>query len=407
MRMKKTVAVLGTFDTKGQEFQYLMECLRDFQISVVTIDVGTGDPVSVVPDYRAAESPACRCTKRPPKEEWMEMLAREAASYLEKLIGRREVDGVISMGGGQGTFLANRVFRTLPVGMPKVLMSTLALLKDSAEQFLGLNDTMVINSLVDIAGLNKILKMNIRKAAAAMAGMAGCGPQTAEGSDRPAVGISCWGVTTPCVEAVRRVLERHGYEVYIFHANGEGGAMLERFARDGLLKGVADITLSEVTMPLAGSYQDAVPERLTCAGKAGIPQVVVPGGVDMVLRHKEELSALSKRKVYRHTPEVVFVRSSKEENVRFAKVIAEKLNRASGDITVLIPQKGLSMADRPGGPLYEPETDRVLFKTLKDQLLPQIKVLEMDCHITDTRFGETAAEILIEKMKEEEKKNDR
>lgn len=134
MRMKKTVAVLGTFDTKGQEFQYLMECLRDFQISVVTIDVGTGDPVSVVPDYRAAESPACRCTKRPPKEEWMEMLAREAASYLEKLIGRREVDGVISMGGGQGTFLANRVFRTLPVGMPKVLMSTLALLKDSAEQ---------------------------------------------------------------------------------------------------------------------------------------------------------------------------------------------------------------------------------------------------------------------------------
>lgn len=405
--MGKTAAVLGTFDTKGEEFGYLLKCLHSLHIDTITVDVGTGCPVSFVPNYRAADGLQSELEAYPDKEEWMGCLAQEAALYIGKLIREGKVDGVISMGGGQGTFLANRVFRTLPVGMPKVLLSPLALLKDSAEQFLGLNDTMVMNSLVDIAGLNKVLKQNIRKAASAIAGMLENDIASEEEADKSAVGISCWGVTTPCVEQVRASLERHGYEVYIFHANGEGGKMLERFAREGLLQGVADITLSEVTMPLAGSYQEEVPGRLTGAGDRGIPQVVVPGGLDMVLRHKEEVEQISDRKIYRHTPEVVFVRSNKMENIRFAEVIAERLNRAKGSVTVFLPERGLSMADSLRGPLYEPDTDQIFFQTLKEKLSPWIEVIDMDCNITDVQFGKRVAAVLIDKMeKEEGVKND-
>ena len=203
---------------------------------------------------------------------------------------------------------------------------------------------------------------------------------------------------------VRRILEEAGYEAYVFHANTEGGSLLEKFVAQGMLSGVADITLSEVSMPIAGSYQEPVPGRLEHAGTKEVPAVVVPGGLDMILIHKEEVSQESDRKVYFHTPEVVFARSNAEENKMFAETIAGKLNGTDGNITVMIPEKGVSMVDKEGGIFYEPETDKVLFDTLKNNLSEKIEVKEMACHINDPLFAREIAETLLNKMKHGGKK---
>lgn len=396
--MGKTVAVIGTFDTKAKEFLYLIRCLNEFGLSVIAIDVGTDSQSEVQPDYRAAEALDPGMRDRISKDKWMEAVAGQAVLIVKPLLDKDKIQGVISMGGGQGTFLANRIFRELPIGMPKLLMSTLALLEDSAQQFLGLNDTLVMNSLVDIAGLNSVLEENIQKAAGAMAGMISFGMPQKQREKKRSIGISCWGVTTPCVDTVREILTEKGYEVYVFHANREGGMMLERFVREGLLDGVADITLSEVSMPLADSYQKPLPDRLESAGEKGIPQVVVPGGLDMVLKHKEEAKADTGRKVYYHTPDVVFVRSNQEENKRFAETISRKLNGAKGPTVLMLPLGGISKVDGKGGIFHEPETNAVLFDTLKAGIEDNVELIEMECEITDPDFGRKIAEVLIDKV---------
>lgn len=400
----RTAAVVGTFDTKGIEFSYLISCLQAFGVQTIAVDVGTRPSSEIIPDYRAADLLDSKELGRKTKEDRMRCLAAEANRIIEKLVGEGTVHGVISMGGGQGTFLAREVLSHLPIGFPKVLVSTLAHMKDSASQFQGLNDTLVMNSLVDIAGLNQVLKDILQQAAGALSGMLFNQLEEKKSVPKPAVGISCWGVTTPCVNQVRKRLEEQGYEVYAFHANGEGGAMLEKFVKEGLLCGVADLTLSEITMPMADSYQEPVTGRLETDGPYPVPRVVVPGGVDMVLRGREELAALTDRKVYYHTPDVIFVRSSREENERFAAEICRRLEQLTGPVTVMLPLEGISMADSPDGPLYDPGTDRVLFQNLRENLSVGIPVIEMPCNINDTSFADKAAEVLINKMKMEEKK---
>lgn len=402
----RTAAVIGTFDTKGKEFAYLTACLEAFGVETVTVDVGTGPSLELDADYRMSELIGEEILKAGPKEKRMKCLAAKADRVIGKLVSEGAIQGVISMGGGQGTFLAREIFSHIPIGFPKILVSTLAHMKDSAAQFGGLNDTLVMNSLVDIAGLNGVLRNVLRQAAGALAGMLANQSEAPEEVAKPAVGISCWGVTTPCVNEVRSVLEEHGYEVYAFHANGEGGAMLERFVKQGLLCGVADITLSEITMPMAGSYQETVPERLETEGPEPIPRVVVPGGLDMVLRGREELKTLPGRKTYYHTPEVVFVRSTPQENALFAAEICRRLGQLTGPVTLMLPQNGVSMADSPEGPLYEPETDQVLFGGLRDNLPEGIRLIEMPCNINDKDFADKIAEELIDKMEMEEKKDD-
>ncbi|WP_122644124.1 Tm-1-like ATP-binding domain-containing protein [Luxibacter massiliensis] len=401
--MKPTVAVLGTFDTKGEEFCYLIQCLESFHMAVITVDLGTREQRYIPAHYRAAEGISLGQAGELSKDQWMKAMAASGAKTVQDLLREKRIQGIISMGGGQGTFLANQIFRELPLGMPKLLLSTLALLKDSASQFTGLNDTLVMNSLVDISGLNTILKDNIQRAAGALAGMLSFKVQAKNKEKKRAVGISCWGVTTPCVDVVRKTLEMRGYEVYVFHANGEGGTMLERFVREGFLDGVVDVTLSEVSMPLAGSYQEPVRGRLESSGSRRVPRVVAPGGLDMVLRHKGEAEGIVGRKVYFHTPDVVFVRSNIEENRLFASVISEKLNQCEGPVALMLPLKGISKVDVLGEIFFEPETDAVLFGMLKHCVSDKVEIIEMDCDINHPAFGEKAAQVLIDKIEGGEK----
>ena len=408
--MKKKAAVIGTFDTKGGEFLILIEKLRDLGMEAVTIDTGLGRNENIEADYFISDmlareghrmEEAQNAAKR---SEYLEQIADRAAQVVMDLAERGVVSGAVSMGGGQGSFIAGMIMRALPIGFPKVLLSTIALVESSAKQFKYLNDTLVLNSLVDIAGKNSLLELTISEAAGAMAGMisgvASGSKAGNSGKQKPAVGISAWGVTTPCVSMVRSLLEEEGMEVFVFHANGDGGMVLENLVRQGALSAVADLTLPEISMPLAGAPVSEIPGRLENAGRLGIPLVVAPGGLDMVLSSKEQLEPGARfcgRKVYRHNPEVAFVRSNEKENKLFGKVIAEKLNNASGPVKVLFPLKGLSAIDREDEIFYDPQTDRVLFQTISTGIEnPRVEIRELPEHINSKEFAKAVADAVKE-----------
>lgn len=404
--MDKRAAVIGTFDTKGEEFLMLIRKLKDLQVDVITIDTGLGKNESFEADYSAAlilKSEGYRMDEIASAEkraEYLEKTAEKAAQIVLELSESGKARGAISMGGGQGSFIAGIVMRALPIGFPKVLLSTIALVESSAKQFKNLNDTVVMNSLVDISGCNSLLEMTISEAAGCIAGM--LENQTANGinSGKPAVGISAWGVTTPCVNMVRSLLEADGIEVYVFHSNGDGGMVLENLIRQGALCAVADLTLPEISMPLAGACVSPIPHRLENAGEAGIPQVVAPGGLDMVLASADQLAAGGRfynRKVYQHNPQVAFVRSSPDENKAFGKAIADKLNHAKGPVKLLLPLEGLSAIDKKGEIFYDPQTNQVLFDTLTSLITNnRVEILEADSHINSRSFAEAVVKSLKE-----------
>lgn len=300
------------------------------------------------------------------------------------------------MGGGQGTYMAARIMRALPVGVPKVLVSTIATSAYDQQQFEGINDTMVINPLVDVAGDNSILRMIMTRAAAAITGM--CRYQTKEKIDnRPKIGITMWGVTTPCVTAVQEILENSGYEALVFHATGLGGRAMEDLARQGELAGVVDITLAELGNQITGGTFARCDYRCEMAGRMGIPQVIVPGGLDMIKYVPPENlpEKFKNRKRYMHNENLLFVRSDKEDNAAMGKAIARKLNVAKGSTTVVLPLKGISAVDREGEVFFDPEADRVLFDTLREELRPPVCLREYDLHINDREFAEHVAALML------------
>lgn len=395
--MKNTIAVFGTFDTKGQEFALLKEMLGCCLADAVMIDTGLGKAYSCPADYVVREMlEAEGKTLSDPgnaalRADYLEQIARRTAKLLSSLQKEGKIQGAVSMGGGQGTYIAGVVMRSLPIGFPKVLLSVIAHIADSAQQFEHLNDTVVLNSLVDIAGVNQLLKKTMLEAAGAVAGMAEAMKHGSLAA-RKTVGISAWGVTTPCVNFLGSYLEKQGVEPYVFHANGEGGSVLETLIRQGEINVVADITLSELSIPLAGGALRETAGRLESACAGGVGQVVVPGGLDMVLARAEDLEPGGKfegRTVYRHNPQVLFIRSNEEENLRFAEVIAKKLNRAKGPAVLLLPLKGLSAVDREGEIFYRPDIDEVLYRALKEKIMnPLVAVREVDAHINSEAFAQ-------------------
>lgn len=404
----KTVIIFGTFDSKGEEFEYLAKRLAALDTRALRVDLSMKADADVKGGVTAAEVARAagvddlaemRSTLN--RDECLAAMAKGAAKLIKELVENGTADGVMSLGGGQGSIMAGMVMRELPVGLPKLIVSTMATVPFAQRSFNGVNDTFIINPLVDVAGLNPILRSVIDKAAAAMAGMVASGCSLEFTKDKKRVGITMWGVTTPCVDKVREKLEREGCEVYVFHANGMGGRTFEKLITQGFFDAVADLTVSEITQPLScGGDMDNVKLRMTSAALAGVPQVVSVGGADMVNCPPNDIPAdRAERKRYYHTPVSLFVRSSPEENMRFAEVIADKLNAAKGRVTLLLPLGGTSSVNVKGGPLYEPETDRALFDELKKRVNDNVRVLEIDANINDERFaGEVAAQ-LIEYLK--------
>lgn len=410
------VAIIGPLDTKGPENLYLKECIESQGLSVLVMDIRTMGEAGFQPDITCDEVAEAAGTSieelldKNDRSECIRAMGNGAAAIAEELVKQGEIAGVIAMGGAQTTSMAAEVMRRMPIGLPKVLVSTLATSLHDQTMLSGINDTFVINPLVDVAGLNDVLKMVIQRAAGAISGMVKAVgkdrlPALEISPDKKCVGISMWGVTTKCVMEVSRLLEEKGYQVLVFHATGIGGHTMEMLIRQGIIQGVADLTLAEFSNPLAGGEYEYDPIRMTEAARRRIPWIVVPGGCDMV-KHVVTDGVIPKKfentMHYLHNPSLLFTRSSREDNRLLGKKIAEKVNKAGGTAKVLFPLRGVSAYDILDGPLYDPEADRTLCESLEESLDPSVGFEKIDAHINDPAFARKVFECLstgLEKAK--------
>src|SRR5262245_2148335 len=309
-----------------------------------------------------------------------------------------KVDGVIALGGSAGTTIGTAAMRALPIGVPKSMVSTLA--SGQVRQWVGDKDILMLNSVVDIAGINRISRSVLTTAAAAMAGMVHCRERppwrSAERDDRPLIAATMFGVTTPCVQHARKILEDAGYEVLVFHATGNGGQAMESLIREGLIAGVLDITTTELADELVGGILSAGPDRLTAAGEMGIPQVVSVGALDMVnFGPRDTVPAeFAGRKFHIHNASVTLMRTTSEENGRLGQELARKLDAAKGPATIMLPLQGVSAIDRTGQPFDDPSAREALYNAIRRHR-ERVALIEIDAHINDEVFAEAAVKKLL------------
>ena len=395
-----TVVLVGTLDTKGHEYAFLRERLMEHGVEVVVIDVGVGDPLAIRPEVSGEEVAEAAGTSRASltaagdRGAAMDAMGRGAAAIVGRLHGQGRCDGVLATGGSGGTSVATRAMQALPVGVPKLMVSTMA--SGNVRPYVGAVDIAMMHSVVDIAGINQVSSRILGNAAAAIAGMALAEPP-ALGSPRPLVGATMFGVTTAAVTAARERLEELGYEVLVFHATGAGGQSMEALARDGFLAGVLDLTTTELCDDLVGGVLSAGPDRLEAAGELGLPQVVSVGALDMVnFGPRDTVPAeFEHRNLYVHNPTVTLMRTTPEETGELGRRIAAKLNRATGPVALYLPLRGVSAIATEGQPFHDPAADEALFDALRSGVDPDVvKLEERETHINDTAFAHEAADAL-------------
>jgi uncharacterized protein (UPF0261 family) len=327
----------------------------------------------------------------------VETMARGAAAIVERLYEEGRLDGVVGMGGTGGTSLVTHAMQRLPVGVPKLMVSTVG--SGDTRPYVGAVDIAMMYSVVDIAGVNQISARIIGNAAAAIAGMASASiPEPAE--TRPLIGASMFGVTTPCVTSARERLEELGYEVLVFHQTGTGGQSMEELVRAGFIVGVLDVTTTELCDELVGGVLAAHPERLEIAGAAGVPQVVSLGALDMVNFGPMDTvpERFRSRNLYVHNPSVTLMRTTPEECAELGRRVATKLSAATGPTALFIPLKGVSMIATEGQPFHDPEADEALFSAVREHLGPNVELHELDMDVNDPRFALAMADRLHEML---------
>ncbi len=396
--------MLGCFDTKAADFEFLRACLIMQDLDVISINMGVQPvqcpfpiDVSASAVAEAAGHKLSAMREQSDRSTALEIMGHGAAKVIGNLLVAGQVDGAIGMGGGGGTFLTLLAMQAIPIGVPKVCLSTLAS-KDLSPQ-VGTKDITLICSVVDIAGLNQISRMQMSQAAGAIAGMMRTTDLTQD-SRPPSIAISMFGNTTSCVEACSALLREAGYEVLAFHAVGVGGQTMEALIRDGYFDGVLDITTTELADHLCEGICSAGPTRLTAAAEKGIPQVVVPGCLDMVNYGPPNTvpDRYQDRKLFSWAPDVTLMRTNKVENEELGTIISQRLNNSAGKVSILLPLQGISKISSVGGPFYDPDVDKVLFKTIKQKTKGSIKVLEIDANINDAIFAKSAVENLLSLM---------
>jgi len=400
MAESKTIALLGSLDTKGSEYGFVKQCIETRGHRTLVIDVGVLGPPVLEPDVsrrQVAEAAGVdfdQLVAEHDRGRAVAAMARGAEVLVPRLYAEGRFDAIMALGGGGGTSVARRAMRTLPLGVPKVMVSTVA--GTDVSGYVGEKDIVMIPSIVDVAGINRISRQIFARAAGAVCGMAEA--RVPPGDDKPLVAASMFGNTTPCVEAAKKILEQAGYEVLVFHATGSGGRTMESLVVEGHIAGVLDVTTTEWADQLVGGVLAAGPHRLEAAAGAGVPAVVVPGCLDMVNFWAPDTvpEKFRGRKFYQHNPNITLMRTTPEECRRLGEVIAEKLNRSTGPVAVLIPLGGLSMIDSPGQPFWWPEADAALFSALKENLRTDIPLVEMDANINDPAFARRCAEMLLE-----------
>ena len=400
----KTVALVGTFDSKGTEYQYIKELLEKLDLKVFTIHTGVFES-SFVPDVDVAEIAAeadediASIRKRNDRAYATEVLSRGLKSLLPKLVAQGLFDGVLSFGGTGGTSLVAPGMRQLPIGIPKLIVSTVA--SGDTSVYVGTSDIMMMPSIVDVSGLNKISKRIFGNAVSAMAGLLNYRFETEE-DEHPLVAATMFGVTTPAVNFAREYLEKNGYEVLVFHATGIGGRTMESLVSDGYFTGVLDLTTTEWADELLGGILNAGEHRLEAASLAKIPQVVSLGAMDMVNFGPFDTvpDQFKNRNFYKHNPTVTLMRTTVEENEKLGKIIASKLNLAKSETILVIPNGGFSAIDVKDGPFHCPEADKALIDSIKKHLTNEsVKLIEKEQAINDKAFAEFSAQQLINLMK--------
>lgn len=395
--MIKTIAVLGTLDSKGAEHAYVAELIRSHGHKSLLIDVGTGAEPSAVPDITrhqvaaAAELDLDAIIARKDRGECVTAMSEAAPKLLSRLQANGEIHGVISLGGGGGTAIATAAMRALPIGFPKLMVSTLA--AGNTAHYLGTSDITMMPSIADVAGLNRLSKTIFARAAGAICGMVDAKIDVSE--NKPLIVASMFGNTTACLTEAKRILEENGYEVLIFAATGAGGKSMEAVIEGGMAVGVLDITTTEWADELAGGTLTAGPTRMDAAARAGIPVVVAPGCLDMV-NFGERSSVPGEyegRNFYIHNPQVTLMRTTPEECTELGRIIAEKANACAGKCTILIPTKAISVVSAEGQPFHDPAADEALFSTLRKH--SQVPVVEYEEEINSPVFAKACAEKLL------------
>jgi uncharacterized protein (UPF0261 family) len=385
-----TVVLLGTLDTRGAEYAFLADWLRSAGVDVVVVDAGTLGRPSYEPDVTRDEVAAAAgadvgvLAHAADLSASVAVMGRGAESVVRRLHEQGRLDGILALGGSGGTSLATQAMRALPVGVPKLMVSTMA--SGDTRPYVGAVDVTMMHSVVDLVGLNAISERILSNAAAAIAAMAAV--EHPEGADaKPLIGATMFGVTTPAVTLARERLEELGYEVLVFHATGTGGQSMEALARGGFLAGVLDITTTELADDLVGGVLSAGPDRLEAAGEVGVPQVVSLGALDIVNFGPPGTvpPQFAARNFHVHNPTVTLMRTTPQECRELGRRIGRKLSAASGSVALFVPLRGVSAISTEGGPFHDAKADRALVEGLRETLSDSVEVHEVDTDVND--FG--------------------
>jgi uncharacterized protein (UPF0261 family) len=402
--MGKTVVLAGALDTKGAEFSYVRKVIRRAGLDVLTVDFGVLGEPAFVPDISRAEVAQAgggdleRWRSGEHKDEAMAGMAAALAVVVRRLFDEGRLDGIFSMGGSGGTSVATTAMRTLPVGVPKLVASTVG--GGDVSGYAGTKDITFMPSVVDIAGFNRISQRIYANAAAAIAGMVAAEPPAAEQATM--IAASMFGNTTAAVDQARARMEGQGYEVLVFHATGTGGRAMEDLVRDGYFQGVLDLTTTELADEVCGGVMSAGPDRGRAAPASGVPVVLVPGCVDMANFGAPQTvpARYAGRHLYNWNPNVTLLRTNAAENTRIGEMLAAAANAATGPVAVLLPLRGVSMLDSPGGQFWDPAADRACYEAIRAHLKPSVPVEEIDANINDEAFAQRAADLLLAMIRE-------
>jgi len=393
------VVVIGTFDTKGEELGFVSDIIKSKGLSTLLIDVGTRSQPAVKPDITAQELAEKAnisledALARGDRGECVSLMCDVLDRAIPMIHEEEDICGIISLGGGGGTALGTAAMRSLPIGIPKLMVSTLASGDTSA--YVDIKDIVMMPSIVDVAGLNPISQKVFNQAAYAMVGMVQANEALTISEARPLIAASMFGNTTDCLDMCRDQLVDKGYDCLIFHATGTGGRSMDATIESGLIKGVLDLTTTELADEVVGGVLSAGEHRMEAAAKAGIPTVIAPGCLDMVnFGGRETLPAgFEDRNIYIHNPQVTLVRTTAEECKVLGQLLAEKANAHQGPVVILLPTKGISMISLEGQPFYDAEADQALFDAIKAHA--DCEVVEIDVTINDPVFADRAVVELL------------
>ena len=393
-----TIAVLGTLDSKGEEHAFVAALIAKQGHKPLLIDVGTGGPATVQPDITREQVAAAigldlaSLMAKKDRGACVVAMTQAAPALVSKLASEGRIHAIISLGGGGGTAIGTAAMRSLPLGFPKLMVSTLA--AGNVAAYLGTKDITMMPSIADVAGLNRLSRVIFTRAAGAICGMVSAEPEV--GAAKPLIVASQFGNTTACVTEAKKVLEAAGYEVLIFAATGTGGRIMESVIESGIVSGVLDVTTTEWADELVGGNLNAGPERMDAAAKANIPVVVAPGCLDMV-NFGERASVPAKfegRNFYIHNPQITLMRTTADECRQLGAIVAKKANAYQAGTAIMIPRKAISVISAAGQPFQDAVADEALFTALKANAT--VPVQEFDLAINDKEFAQACAYKLIE-----------